>query len=127
MKQNSLTVRPGGPSSRNHPAGRPTCRVIYALYLVLAGFTGPLSLVAADAPVAFLNLGMEQGTGKPAAWAQGPPVAGVQFLWDQQSAHDGKASLCLKKTAQRYFPVAQWSQSVSVEPSSTPRKLRVRC
>ena len=127
MKQGSLTVRLSKPSGRDHPAGRPTCRVIYALCLVVVGFTGPLALVAADVPVAFLNPGMEEGTGKPAAWAQGPPVAGVQFLWDQQTAHGGKASLCLKKTAQRYFPIAQWSQSVLVEPSSTARKLRVRC
>ena len=127
MKQISLTVRPSRHSRGKVPAGRPTSRVIYALCLAVAGFTGPLALVAADVPVAFLNPGMEEGTGKPAAWAQGPPVAGVQFLWDQQIAHGGKASLCLKKTAQRYFPIAQWSQSVPVESSSVPRKLRVRC
>ena len=27
-------------------------------------------------------------------------------------AFEGKASLCIEKTAQRYFPIAQWSQTV---------------
>ncbi len=96
--------------------------------LLLAVATAAVSpALAADVPLAFLNPGMEEGTGKPAAWSQGPSVADVQLFWDQQNAHGGKASLCLKKTAQRYFPIAQWSQSVPVESSSAPRKLRVRC
>jgi hypothetical protein len=127
MNQNSLTVQSSRLFGSSRPVGRPTWHVISALCLVVTAFAGPLASVAADVPVAFRNPGMEEGTGKPAAWSQGPPVAGVQFLWDQRTAHSGKASLCLKKTAQRYFPIAQWSQSVSVEPSSTPRKLRVRC
>ena len=126
MKLLSPTVRPTRRYREDHPAGLSTRRAFYALYLVIAGFTVPTAL-AADTPVAFRNPGMEEGTGKPAAWSQGPPVAGVQYLWDQQIAHDEKASLCLRKTAQLYFPIAQWSQSLSVEPSSTPRKLRVRC
>src|SRR5512133_2542617 len=109
MKQISLTVRPSRRFGQNYPAGQSTCWVLYALCLIVAGFAGPRAL-AGDVPVAFRNPGMEEGTGKPAAWSQGPPVAGVQYLWDQQTAHDGKASLCLKKNAQRYFPVAQWSQ-----------------
>ncbi len=73
------------------------------------------------------NLGMEDGQDIPAAWHKGPAVAGVELTWDRTTAHAGKASLCLKKTAQRYFPIASWNQSTTVEPAGDARKLRVRC
>src|SRR3974390_430282 len=101
--------------------------IICSCRLLLAGATMVSLAWAADVPLAFLNPGMEEGTSTPAAWQQGPPVTGVQLLWDQNTAHGGKASLCLKKSVRRYFPIAQWSQSLLVEPSSTPRKLRVQC
>ena len=36
----------------------------------------------------------------------------MRYLWDKEQAHKGKASVCLHKTAQRYFPIAQWQQVV---------------
>ena len=33
-------------------------------------------------------------------------------MWDKNVAFEGKASLCIVKTANRYFPIAQWSQTV---------------
>ena len=85
------------------------------------------TVLAKESPVPLKNVGMEEGDTTPAAWTKGAPVAGVEQTWDRTTAHGGKASLCLKKTAQRYFPIAQWSQSVTVKPSGTARKLRVRC
>src|SRR5690349_16159855 len=59
------------------------------------------------------NPGFENGSdGQPAGWQQGAEVGGVEYLWDKNAAHQGKASLCLRKTAQRYFPIAQWSQVI---------------
>jgi len=84
-------------------------------------------VLAAELKVPLKNTDMEEGDGSPAAWEKGPPVAGVEQTWDRTTAHGGKASLSLKKTAQRYFPIAQWSQRLTVEPASQPRKLRVRC
>ena len=86
----------------------------------------PQDLLAAS-PLPLKNPGMEEGDSVPATWVKGPPVAGVEQTWDRTTAHGGKASLCLKKTALRYFPIAQWSQSMTVEPASIARKLRVRC
>src|SRR4029077_3273873 len=37
-----------------------------------------------------------------------------------------RASLGLKKTAQRYYPVAQWTQTIVVEPVDKPRQVYVR-
>ncbi len=97
-----------------------------------AGVLVSASLALAAAPEAnttlpFKNLDMEAGTETPAAWEKGAPVAGVEQIWDRATAHGGKASLCLKKTTRRYFPIAEWSQSVAVEPAAQARKLRVRC
>jgi RNA polymerase sigma-70 factor (ECF subfamily) len=58
------------------------------------------------------NAGFEEGDKSPADWSQGAEIEGVQYIWDKQNGQKGKASLCLHKTAQRYFPVAQWYQVV---------------
>jgi RNA polymerase sigma-70 factor (ECF subfamily) len=58
------------------------------------------------------NAGFEEGDKAPAHWSQGAEIEGVQYIWDKQNGQKGKASLCLHKTAQRYFPIAQWYQVV---------------
>jgi RNA polymerase sigma factor (sigma-70 family) len=59
------------------------------------------------------NAGVEEGAGDfPKAWIKGAAVPGVAYIWSQDTAHNGKASLCLKKTAPRYFPIAEWTQKV---------------
>ncbi len=65
------------------------------------------------------NAGAEEGNDKPDNWEQGAPVGGVTYSWDKQTASDGKASLCITKTAQTYFPIAQWSQTI--EHDGKPR------
>jgi RNA polymerase sigma-70 factor (ECF subfamily) len=58
------------------------------------------------------NSGFEEGQDSPADWEQGAEVEGVEYAWDKESGKKGKASLSLHKTANRYFPIAQWSQVV---------------
>ncbi len=59
-----------------------------------------------------INGGVEEGNGdSPKAWSRGAAVSGVNYLWSRVG-HDSKASLGLKKTAGRYFPIAEWSQTV---------------
>ena len=70
----------------------------------------------ADARPLLTNGGIEEGgEDAPRAWSQGASIPGVEYIWSRGTAHGGKASLCLKKTAQRYFPIAQWSQEVERE------------
>ena len=73
------------------------------------------------------NGGFERGRSRngraPAAWKKGAAIAGVQYLWDRDVAHQGHASLHLKKTAQRYFPIAQWSQEVKHQGKATRLKV----
>jgi RNA polymerase sigma-70 factor (ECF subfamily) len=65
-----------------------------------------------------LNPGFEGGGGTPAHWSQGRTVAGVRYIWDKENGHESDASLCLHKTAGRFFPIAQWYQIVEREGSS---------
>jgi RNA polymerase sigma-70 factor (ECF subfamily) len=58
------------------------------------------------------NPGFEEGQDSPAEWEQGADVDGVEYSWDKESGKKGKASLSLHKTADRYFPIAQWSQVI---------------
>jgi predicted esterase len=59
-----------------------------------------------------LNPSFEDGDKSPAEWSQGADIDGVEYSWDKNAGQKGKASLCLNKTAKRYFPIAQWSQIV---------------
>jgi hypothetical protein len=61
------------------------------------------------------NPGIEAGDKAPDDWDQGAEIEGVKYSWDKEVAFAGKASLCIEKTAQTYFPIAQWSQTVDRE------------
>ena len=86
------------------------------------GLIGIALWVSAATALAAQNLlqngGAEEGTTSPAHWSQGTQVAGVEYIWDRQTARKGKASLCLHKTANRYFPIAQWFQVVDRKGAS---------
>ncbi len=61
------------------------------------------------------NGGFERGDTRataPDSWKTGAAVPGVRYQWDRAVAHEGRASLHLRKTAQRYFPIAQCFQEV---------------
>ena len=67
--------------------------------------------------------GFESGKQVPDGWESGAKIPGVSYVWDKETAFEGKASLCLSKTAKRYFPIAQWSRSVAHD--GEPAKLEV--
>jgi len=71
-----------------------------------------------------LNTGFEDGDTQPAGWLKGASVDGVEYIWQKTVGHEGNASLCIKKTAERYFPVAQWHETVAHTDSA--RNLRVK-
>ncbi|HEV3164589.1 MAG TPA: sigma-70 family RNA polymerase sigma factor [Isosphaeraceae bacterium] len=68
--------------------------------------------------------GVEEGAGdSPKTWSKGATIAGVAYIWSRDTSHEGEASLCLKKTAQRYFPIAQWYQKVDHKGESPRLKV----
>jgi RNA polymerase sigma factor (sigma-70 family) len=70
------------------------------------------ALAKPDAKNILSNAGFEGGKDTPAHWSQGAEINGVEYIWDKKVGKWGKASVCLHKTAQRYFPIAQWYQIV---------------
>jgi RNA polymerase sigma-70 factor (ECF subfamily) len=75
----------------------------------------------ADAKPMLTDAGVEEGEGDaPKHWSKGAAIPGVEYIWSRGTAHGGNASLCLKKSARRYFPIAQWLQKVDRE-GDTPR------
>lgn len=73
---------------------------------------GPAGTLAPAGKNIVRNGGFEEGDAAPAHWSQGAEVDGVEYVWDRKAGQKGKASACLHKTAQRYFPIAQWYQDV---------------
>ena len=69
------------------------------------------------------NPGFEEGKRCPQSWSEGAAVQGVEYMWDQKTGFKSKASVCLQKSAKRYFPIAQWFQIV--EKKETAAQLEV--
>ena len=70
-----------------------------------------------------VNGGVEEAKDEsPKGWSEGADVPGVEYLWSH-TGHESKASLCLKKTAKRYFPIAQWTQKVDRKGDSPRLKV----
>ena len=67
------------------------------------------------------NPSFEQGAKNPQDWDKGQPVPGVEYGLDGRVAAEGKKSLVLRKTVERYFPIASWSQAF--EHDGRARKL----
>ena len=75
--------------------------------------------------LAIANPGMETGDKEPTSWTRGAAVEGVEYVWDRAVAKTGHSSLCLRKTAQRYFPIAQWMQTISIPAADHPQTFRL--
>ncbi|MFA6243179.1 MAG: M56 family metallopeptidase [Candidatus Hydrogenedentales bacterium] len=72
------------------------------------------------------NASMEDGASAPDSWSQNQSVDGVEYLWDRSAAKSGKASLCLKKTSQRFFPIAEWTQTIGAIQVDGNRELHLK-
>jgi beta-lactamase regulating signal transducer with metallopeptidase domain len=109
----------------------PTARTLTVSVIVLGGLlfaglrgpAGPKPAMAEETPISvkekgniseniLANSGMEKGEAYAEDWLQGNSVEGVKYSWDKNVASEGKASLCIEKTVNRFFPIAGWSQTV---------------
>lgn len=68
----------------------------------------------------------ERGAGEPKGWQKGAAVKGVSYIWDRKTAFKGRGSLCLKKTEQKYFPIAQWFKSFSHDEVSKKLEVNIK-
>jgi beta-lactamase regulating signal transducer with metallopeptidase domain len=88
-----------------------------------AYYSSAISSTKSVGELAVVNGNMEKGDSAPLGWTKGAAVPGVTYVWDKTVGHGSQRSLCLNKTVARYFPIAQWSQSLP-NPGTTS-KLRV--
>lgn len=91
----------------------PLALIVVAIAAVLAiPFHVEAGQRAAKPQGILVNAGFEEGRKTPAGWTTGQEIHGVQYLWDRTTSHTGQASLCISKAADRYFPIAQWRQTI---------------
>lgn len=80
-----------------------------ALALAVA-FVFPWQVTAqpqGDAKNLLRNSSLEENSD---GWVQGNEIDGVKYMRTAGVSHSGKGSLAILKSAEKYFPVAQWSQ-----------------
>ena len=95
--------------------------------------TGALCVLAAAAvalPIRFAplkesggglinNPSFEEGAGEaPDGWTSGQRIDGVRYVWDETVAHSGRRSLSIQKRVNRFFPIAEWTQTVPYDGHS---------
>ena len=95
----------------------PTRAVMLMLTLTTA------MIASAQEPGLLLEDSFEQGRQAPEGWKTGANVQGVRYHYEQRRAKTGSRSLSLQKTAQRYFPIAQWLRTIPLKQG--PAKIKV--
>ncbi len=65
----------------------------------------------------------ETGDDVPDGWQKGAQLKGVIYIWNRAAGYNSKSSLCLRKTANNFFPVAQWHRTV--EHSALNKQMQV--
>jgi predicted esterase len=105
---------------------------VAALMLVAGVATPSRPTIAADAAASGLDRDIliadsfEDGEGQPDGWSEGAPVPGVRYLWSGGKVADGKRALSLKKTANRYFPIAEWTRTVDYRGGQSALQVAVQ-
>ena len=87
-------------------------RFLQSLWLAAAlslSFVVPLTAEDSTPAIPFTD-SFENGMDAPDGWKQGAPVRGVKYVYERNIASDGKRSLSLQKTENRFFPIAEWSR-----------------
>jgi predicted esterase len=74
----------------------------------------------------FLYDDFETGDDAPDGWQEGDQVEGVQYIWNRAVGYNSKSSLSLRKTANNFFPVAQWYKTVQHNTSNKQVKVTVQ-
>jgi beta-lactamase regulating signal transducer with metallopeptidase domain len=69
------------------------------------------------------NSGMERGSGGPADWLMGANLNGVHYLHDHAVSRRGTSSIAIRKTANNFYPIAEWSQLVHEQVPADARTL----
>jgi beta-lactamase regulating signal transducer with metallopeptidase domain len=103
--------------------------VVEGMRAKFAGLAAVLGVAVLAVPVTFQaqttdggllsNAGFEEGGETPWGWVSGERLDKVRYVWDDSVAHTGRRSLGFKKTVERYYPIAQWTQTVAYDGKSS--------
>lgn len=96
----------------------------YAIALI------PLALITtvpaySQEPDVLLTDSFEEGQTAPDGWNSGAKLPGVRYVYDKGRGKTGKRSLSLQKSANRYFPIAQWYRILPYQGES--ETLQIKC
>ncbi len=100
--------------------GRPDRRLNEAWLLIPVAVMLPWQLSAASPAEKTLvkNPSFEKGSETVDGWETGERIDGVRYLWDRNVARSGSSSIAIFKTADRYFPIAEWRQRIAWDGKS---------
>lgn len=103
-----------------HPTGRNRFQVSGGLAILAFGaLSVPVSFGSqAEEPGLLKNASFESGGGTPSSWSTGQRLDGVKYVWDDKVAHSGRRSLSIRKSVERYFPIAEWNQTLPYDGTS---------
>ncbi len=76
-----------------------------------------LNVFQAEAEEVILTDSFEDGAEAPSGWRSGAQLDGVKYVYAKVGS-DGSKSLSLQKSANRYFPIAQWFRTVEYKGDS---------
>lgn len=82
--------------------------VRFALLAATICLTSSTSATSQEKDHLLLEDSFENGDTAPNGWKQGANITGVDYVYDKTRAKTGDRSLSLQKSANRYFPIAQW-------------------
>jgi predicted esterase len=89
------------------------------MLLIMGAMAWTRPVIATEAPATkddyLLKESFESGKKSPTGWREGARVPGVEYVWSDSVASHGKRSLSLKKTENRFFPIAQWFRTFPYE------------
>ncbi|RYG38830.1 M56 family metallopeptidase [bacterium] len=87
--------------------------------LLVAALSFPIALQAPRREAGLLrNASFESGRIMPDSWIKVGDIEGVDYRWDDGVAHTGNRSLSIRKRADRYFPIARWTQTIPYDGRS---------
>jgi hypothetical protein len=78
-----------------------------------------------EATLALKNPSFEQGDKSPDGWITNAQFPGAEYLWDKTKGYKSKSSVGVKRTDDKLFPIAMWSQTVPNTGKTSKLKVSV--
>jgi len=98
--------------------------ILFALFAFGVGIISTTASSALGQSNVLLKDDFESDKSAPDGWNKGAAIPGVEYAFDKENGNSGSASLKLAKTANRFFPIAQWHRTVKHDSELTGVKIK---